>query len=84
MNDIVCKSIRLNFNCPNCTSHTFDVRRVGPHYGAYCVDCGSYAKWLSKDEKKMYGISPVKTIVETQLLKDELHHCDIEDTEVPW
>jgi hypothetical protein len=48
------------------------------------VDCGSYAKWLSKDEKKTYGISPVKTIVETQLLKDELQHYDTENTEVPW
>jgi uncharacterized Zn finger protein len=81
MNDVIRKSIRLNFNCPNCTSRTFDIRRVGPHYGAYCADCGSYVKWLSKAEKKTYDISPVKTIVETQSLKDELSHNDLE---VPW
>ena len=82
MNDIVCKSIRLNFNCPNCSSHTFDVRKVGPHYGAYCVDCGSYVKWLSKIEKRDCGI--VSNQIKLQDFKDELHHYDIEDTEVPW
>lgn len=48
--------IRLDNSCEQCGSYTYEIRYKKPHVGLYCKCCGKYIKWLSKEEKKKYGI----------------------------
>lgn len=48
--------IRLDNPCERCGSYTYEIRYKKPHVGLYCKCCGKYIKWLSKEEKKKYGI----------------------------
>ena len=48
--------IRLDNSCERCKSYTYEIRYKKPHVGLYCKCCGKYIKWLSKEEKKKYGI----------------------------
>lgn len=48
--------IRLDNSCERCGSYTYEIRYKKPHAGLYCKCCGKYIKWLSKEEKKKYGI----------------------------
>lgn len=76
--------------CKNCGSTDFYTKAKGPHMGVYCCHCNKWLKWLKGGlglKAKQTVIdepSPVKAIVETQLLKDELHRYDIEDMEAPF
>lgn len=49
--------IKLNSFCKQCGSYTYEIRYKKPHVGLYCKCCGKYIKWLSKEEKKKYGIA---------------------------
>ena len=47
---------RLDNPCEQCGSYIYEIRYKKPHVGLYCKCCGKYIKWLSKEEKKKYGI----------------------------
>ena len=72
------------FKCKHCGHTTAIYEQVGPHVGERCASCGKWIRWVPKKECVKTNISPVKSSVETQLLKDELHHYDIENEEAPW
>ena len=36
--------------CKKCGSERWTIKSSGPHYGAYCRDCGGFIKWLKKAE----------------------------------
>lgn len=36
--------------CKKCGSEKWTVKASGPHYGAYCTDCGAFIRWLKKAE----------------------------------
>lgn len=38
------------FNCPKCNSTDVFTKKIGNHTGLYCGDCGTWIKWLSKNE----------------------------------
>ena len=48
--------VKLDNSCERCGSYTYEIRYKKPHVGLYCKCCGKYIKWLSKAEKKKYGI----------------------------
>ena len=83
---------QIDWICKKCGSTDFYTKPKGPHIGAYCSKCNAWLKWMPQGSgltAKQTVIdeptrSPVKAIIDTQELKDELHHYDIEDNEVPW
>ena len=76
--------------CKCCGSKNFYTKAKGPHMGVYCCHCNKWLKWLKggrglKSKQTVIDeLSPTKAIIETQSLKDELHHYDIENTEAPF
>lgn len=40
--------------CKKCESISLHIEQRGDHAGLYCNDCGSWVKWLSKDEKRAF------------------------------
>lgn len=48
--------VRLDNSCEQCNSYTYEIRYKKPHVGLYCKCCGKYIKWLSKSEKRQYGV----------------------------
>lgn len=41
-------SINEELKCKRCGSVSFELRSNGPHLGAYCTECGSWIKWVSR------------------------------------
>ena len=33
--------------CPECQSQTFEEKKTRPHLGLYCVECGTWIKWIA-------------------------------------
>lgn len=66
-----------NFKCKYCGMTVPVYKHVGPHMGEWCHFCGKWQRWIPKNEIVKCNISPVKTIVETQLLKDDLKNYNI-------
>ena len=75
--------------CKKCKSTDFYTKPKGPHMGVYCCKCNTWLKWMKggsglhakqtiNDELKL---SPVKAIIETQLLKDDIKQAK---DEAPW
>lgn len=70
------------FKCPHCGCDVMPTYKTkGPHIGEYCNGCGRWVRWVPKSK---YAVLEHMKPVEVQEFKDELHHYDIEDTEVPW
>lgn len=72
--------VRLDNSCEQCGSYTYEIRYKKPHVGLYCKCCGKYVKWLSKEEKKKYGI------VDAKLVKYEARqrYEESKEEELPW
>lgn len=85
---------KVTWICKKCGSKDFYTKAKGPHIGVYCSHCNAWLKWMKQGSglKAKQTItdepnrSPVKAIVETQLLKDEVRHVceETEKDEVPW
>lgn len=43
--------------CNKCGSIDLYIKEKGNQTGLYCSDCGAWAKWLSKDEKRVFKYS---------------------------
>lgn len=55
----------IKISCPSCALVAPpEIRLVGPHIGAYCVQCKSYIKWIPK--KDAHAFSPPKEDREKQ------------------
>lgn len=44
----------MNFQCRKCNSKKYFLDRVGVHVGLYCADCGTWQKWLNKQEYRLF------------------------------
>ncbi len=44
----------MNFQCRKCNSKKYFLDRVGAHVGLYCADCGTWQKWLNKQEYRLF------------------------------
>jgi hypothetical protein len=44
----------MNFQCKKCNSKKYFLDRVGVHVGLYCADCGTWQKWLNKQEYRLF------------------------------
>lgn len=81
--------LRLDIDCKQCGSHTYETRYKKPHVGLYCKCCGKYIKWLSSKEKKEYGVVTSEDLNEPdvreakQLSIDDYYEPNGLD-EVPW
>lgn len=43
--------------CKACDSIELFTEKKGPHMGLYCSDCGSFVKWLNKNELRAFNHS---------------------------
>ena len=78
MSDLVCKK---------CGSSSVVYKSVGPHLGAYCKDCGSWIKWVSR--KGFYKNFIDRTSVSTKVNSDETNIDNslldkVLDDKEPW
>lgn len=48
--------LKLDEPCKSCGSFLYEIRYKEPHVGLYCKSCNKWIKWLSKAERKKYGI----------------------------
>lgn len=86
----------LSINCKYCGHNFYKVKYVKPHVGLYCSSCGKWHKWLSKQEKKEYGIITPEDLQEDneRLKAEKLNEFrdevlkkminSIDDEELPW
>ena len=42
--------------CKKCNNDTYIVKKVGPHMGAYCANCGRWIRWIKGKEVKDFEI----------------------------
>lgn len=72
--------IEFNQKCNNCGSNVCEIKYVKPHVGLYCHSCKKYIKWLSKNEKRLYGIiTPEDVSSQGMSIK-----TTIIDEDIPW
>lgn len=45
------------FECKKCGLEDFEIMESGTQKGLYCASCGSWHKWLGKDELMKYKIA---------------------------
>lgn len=57
-------------SCNKCGSKFDHAEQRGPHIGLYCDECGSWIRWLSKDEAQGYKVLQPEA---AQLRKKENH-----------
>jgi len=46
--------VAVKLGCNKCGSHSFFTEKRGTNTGLYCKRCGSWYKWLSKDEVRLF------------------------------
>lgn len=44
----------MNFQCRKCNSKKYFLERVGAHVGLYYAECGTWQKWLNKQEYRLF------------------------------
>lgn len=44
------------FECKKCKSDDFELMEKGTQKGLYCAKCGTWIKWLGKEEHNLYKI----------------------------
>lgn len=52
------------FLCTKCGSNDLFIKKSGNNTGLYCKDCGSFIKWLNKNELRIATIMFCKDYVE--------------------
>lgn len=45
----------MEFKCNRCGSKNYMIEKHGNNTGLYCLDCGKWHKWLTKDEVRVYS-----------------------------
>ena len=46
-----------DYKCTKCKRDDFKAVKSNMHTGIYCTYCGSFFKWASKDEKKLFEMN---------------------------
>lgn len=54
--------------CKKCGHERFYGEQHGPHTGLYCDKCGTWQKWLTESEKRLYGARPEVDLSEVSML----------------
>lgn len=54
--------------CKKCGHERFYREQHGPHTGLYCDKCGTWQKWLTGSEKRLYGARPEVDLSEVSML----------------
>jgi late competence protein required for DNA uptake (superfamily II DNA/RNA helicase) len=54
--------------CKKCGHERFYREQHGPHTGLYCDKCGTWQKWLTESEKRLYGARPEVDLSEVSML----------------
>lgn len=72
--------------CKNCNLDLFpNIKKVGPHTGAYCSFCGKWIKWLNKTEASIYLDDKFKgNAIKVEVKEIEINTENKGDSEVPW
>ena len=46
----------MNLQCKKCGNENFYTSKSGNNTGLYCKNCGSWVKWLNKNEVKLFTL----------------------------
>lgn len=59
--------------CKKCGGMSLYTKNSGNNVGLYCSDCGTWVKWLGKDELRAFEHSKEENAVNTQTLNDGIY-----------
>lgn len=60
-----------NFSCKKCGSVDLFIKENGVQTGLYCSDCGSWIKWLGKNDKRLAEKQIEETKNEIESIKNQ-------------
>jgi len=70
--------------CSNCGCTTFERKQKGPHIGAYCLECGTWIKWLPKTSNSPKMQESDGLYERVDLYQQELKEPSPYDGDMPW
>lgn len=68
----------IKFECKKCNSKEFFIKAQGNQKGLYCADCGSWHKWLNKNECIAYENALNKKVTEKVITNFDVFNKDPE------